>query len=209
MTDDIVLAPIPHFIPGWIQLRVRCASPGGDLINTFSCTPPLATTRYSGAQLASLAEQFRLVWDASAKPLMGGAIKLLDVVASDLGDELGQTGTASWPANTVGTSTGEQLPANVALATTLRTKYRGPKYRGRSYLGGFTEAATNGDNMTSAFLSAIATLVLNVVAFNGGVTTPVTMVVASRKHQLLTAITSYAVTSIVDTMKRRLTTHGR
>lgn len=208
-TEDVVPPPIPHFIPGWVQLRVRMSDAGGDIINTFSCSPPLSTTRYSNAQLIALAESFRVLWDTYAKPLLSTGVKLIEVTANDLYDELGESGTASWPANSTGTATGESLPANVALTGTAKTRYRGPKYRGRSYLGGFVEAATNGDNVTSAFITAAQILLAYAWTFIGPSSVPVHMVVASRKHSLLTPITAVVVTSIVDTMKRRLTGHGR
>jgi len=201
--------PVPHFIPGWIQLRVRMQSPGGDLINTFSCTPLAPGTRFTGAQLAALASEFKIAAISTLPSLVGTPIKFIDITASDLGDELGETGTYTYPAGTIGSSTGELLPANVALATTWRTKYRGPKYRGRSYWGGFTEAAFNGDVITNAFAVALTNLIFSISGFVGPGSAPVKMVVASRVHQLLTPITATALTTIADTMKRRLTSHGR
>lgn len=210
MDDDPgPITPPPHFIPGWIQLRVRLADAGGDIINTFSYSPPVPTTRYSGVQLAALAGGFAAMLLSSLQPLLGAGVKFVDVVANDLTDALGEQGTFTWPSGTVGTSTGEQLPANVALASTWRTKFRGQRYRGRSFWGGFTEAATSGDNMTSAFMVALAILISNIQNFVGPVGVPVHMIVASRIHQLITPVVQSVVTSIVDTMKKRLTTHGR
>lgn len=204
MTD-----PIPHFIPGWIQLRHRMQSPGGDIIYTFSCTPQTPGTRYTGAQLALLAQDFKNNALASLGTVTSSLVKFIDVVANDLGDALGEQGVYPYPANTFGGSTGELLPANVALASTWRTKYRGPKYRGRTYWGGFTEAAFNGDILTSAFTLAMATIIGNILVYHGPSTVPVNMVVASRKWQLLTPIVNTNLTTIADTMKRRLAGHGR
>jgi hypothetical protein len=200
---------IPHFIPGWIQLRLRMQTVGGDLIMTWSCTPTVTGTRFTAAQLRDVAAAFRDGPLLGLPALIASDTKFIDVTASDLGDALGETGTIAYATNTFGTSSGERLPANVALATTWRTKYRGPRYRGRSFWGGFTEAAFNGDVFTSAFALALSNIISQVVVFSGSSSAPVKMVVASRLHQLLTPIIGTALTTVADTMKRRLTGHGR
>ena len=205
MTVEVV----PKFIPGWIQLRHRMKGPGGDIVNCFSLRPSVSGTRYSGSQLNALASDFATAVGNYMIPTLGTAITLVDVVAQDLGDALGESGSYVYPAGTVGTSTGELLPGNCAIASTWRTRYRGAKYRGRTYWGGFTEAATNADTFTSAFVVAVFANISRYFAWRGPVGTPVFPVVASRKWQLLTDISGIALTAIMDSQRRRLTGHGR
>lgn len=207
--DDPTPTPIPHFIPGWIQVRLRLSSFSGDIINTFSYQAPAAGTRYTGSQLASIASAFGAMALSRLQPMIAMNIRFVDVTVNDLGDALGEQGTYNYPSATFGTSAGETLPLNVAISGTFRTKYRGPKYRGRTFVGGFTEAATNGDSLTNTFATAISLWLGDVLTFTGPFGVTVQAVVASRKSQLLTRMTSVVLTTIVDTMKRRLATHGR
>lgn len=57
-------------------------------------------------------------------------------------------------AATVGTSPGDALPRNVAAVVTLRTALSGKRYRGRSYIGGFTENENTASGQISAALQA-------------------------------------------------------
>lgn len=54
----------------------------------------------------------------------------------------------------VGTGTGDPLPRGVAYCVSLKTAFSGASYRGRVYLGGFTEAV---NDTGSAALAAVGT----------------------------------------------------
>lgn len=200
---------LPKFISGWIQIRHRMRGPGGDIINTFSCRPPSTTTRYTGSQLSALAVDFANTFLPLLRPLMGAGVTFVDVIVNDLYDEFGEQGSYTYPANTVGTSAGEQLPSNVAIASTYRTKYRGPAYRGRNFWGGFTEAATNGDVFVSAFVAALYGVIQQWLFYRGPGAVPVLPVVASRTKQKVNDLTAAVLTSVMDSQRRRLTGHGR
>jgi len=60
----------------------------------------------------------------------------------------------------VGTGTGDPLNPSQAHAITLRTALAGPRYRGRVYLSGFTEAA---NDTTALCTSALQTACLNFI----------------------------------------------
>jgi hypothetical protein len=55
----------------------------------------------------------------------------------------------------VGTDSAQSLPFQTAAVTTWRTALRGRSFRGRTYLGGFTEAFSDGRNPSSTLLTAI------------------------------------------------------
>lgn len=60
-------------------------------------------------------------------------------------------------ANVVGTAVGDQLPGGVALVITLRTARAGQSYRGRVYLGGFTETDNNATGGAATALGTAGT----------------------------------------------------
>jgi hypothetical protein len=59
-----------------------------------------------------------------------------------------------------GTGTGDQLPAGVALAITLRTGKAGQSFRGRTFFGGYTELANQPDGTLDP---AVATAAVNFI----------------------------------------------
>jgi len=196
------------FIVNWIQVRFRMRGAGGDIINTFNFRKTSAGVP-TGTQLASFAQAFYNAVITDWRPLVAATVQFVDVTARDMASAGGQEGTYVAPSNTFGTSSGEALPNNVALAITERSSFVGPSGRGRWFMGGFTEAATNGDVLTAAFATSIATLAGHVLGFIGdGVTTAV-LAVASRSHLTMRDVTSIVITSIMDSMRRRLTGRGR
>jgi hypothetical protein len=183
--------------------------PSGDIINCFNYAPQTGMPRWSGTQLAAIAQAFATQVLAAWQPVVSANIKFIDVVVNDLWDSLGQQGSYAYPTGTVGLGTGTQLPMNSALAGTWRTRFRGPRYRGRSFFGGFVDSTVAGDQVGNGLLLAIAALQLAVANFSGTIAAPIFPVVASRVHQLLTPVAGMVLTAIIDTMKRRLATHGR
>lgn len=62
-----------------------------------------------------------------------------------------------------GTNVGEPLPPQTALCVTLRTAQAGKSFRGRTYLGGFTEADNDVNGISSTAVSTAAIAFLNAV----------------------------------------------
>lgn len=95
------------------------------------------------------------------------------------------------------------MPSSVALVVTLRTTHRGKSYRGRVYLGPWTEA----DNGAGAPNSTVPTNVATqwtrfiTVALPGS---GVSLVVASYHLGLATDVSSVSVDGRWDTQRRRL-----
>lgn len=65
-----------------------------------------------------------------------------------------------------GTGTGDPLPKQTALCVTLRTAASGKSFRGRVYLGGFTEAANDANGAILAATTTAALAFLNAVGAN-------------------------------------------
>lgn len=105
-----------------------------------------------------------------------------------------------------GTSTANPLPAQNALVVTLRTANVGRSYRGRVYLGGFTEAATGvtGQALVATmtdcedFINGISSMAIDPSS------AVVTLAVGSRVLQTANIVTSVVVRdSVFDIQRRR------
>ena len=102
-----------------------------------------------------------------------------------------------------GSATGEQI-YNAAAVLSQHTAQRGPRGRGRSYIGPITESvtangildATVGANMLSGW-NSVHTAML-------GSTPPATPVVASYKHADAHDVTGIRIDNYVGSMRRRL-----
>lgn len=101
-----------------------------------------------------------------------------------------------------GGATGDALPSDTALCITLRTNLRGPRYRGRQYWAGGTEA-----NNTATGKVLAATLGQLVAGWGqflinlSGANVP--LVVASYKFSEATLVTSVSANDTWDRQRRR------
>lgn len=88
-----------------------------------------------------------------------------------------------------GTGTGDALPAQIAMCLTLRTALSGKSYRGRIYLGGFSETQSdvNGQIIAGATTAALAfmTAVQNAMS-----SSQITLGIASRPAEAYTIVKS-------------------
>lgn len=102
-----------------------------------------------------------------------------------------------------GTFTSELLPLNVALCVTLRTGKAGTSYRGRTYLGGWTEGGSTGGVAAANQVTAATDWVTRLQsAFS---TAGYDLAVASRKLGKSEKVTSIQTRNNVwDTQRRRI-----
>jgi len=146
----------PLQIPGGAQLRVIFTTPlGGIMVNVLGA-------RVSGALFGqALANTLdAAIKSAFASSGMGAivhpGVSLAAVGVKDL-RTASQTEFLGTGAAVPGTGTGDALPRSVAYVVTLRTNQAGPRYRGRVYLGGFTEAVNDPDATASSGVAVAAT----------------------------------------------------
>jgi|ERR1051326_1155131 hypothetical protein len=107
-----------------------------------------------------------------------------------------------------GTDSGGPLPWQTAAVVTWRTALRGKSFRGRTYLGGFTESFSDGRDVSSTLISAIEDWRDDMLSgIDGSIGS---LAVTSRQHNkeprligISTAITSGEVNPFWGTQRRR------
>lgn len=94
--------------------------------------------------------------------VVGTGVSLLNVGLRDLSQanlaEFVDSGAA-----VPGTATGDLLPPQLALVSTLRTALAGKSYRGRVYLMGYTETSSDANGQASVAARTAATTFLNAI----------------------------------------------
>lgn len=104
---------------------------------------------------------------------------------------------------TAGTATDHAMPSDTAAVVSLRNgEGRGGRYRGRVYLGGYTEAANDNDGRIAA--STIITELTDFGTFRGnlsGNSTP--LGIGSRTYGELWPVQSHTMNTIWDRQRRR------
>jgi hypothetical protein len=92
-------------------------------------------------------------------------------------------------AQVVGANPGEPLPKQTTFCVTLRTARAGQSYRGRVYLGGFTEtdSDSSGNAVTAVGTSAVSFITSIGTTFSGN---GLTLAVVSRPSERITVVTT-------------------
>jgi hypothetical protein len=177
-------------IPGGAQVRLIWTISGGGLMINVLGAVVSGTPTFGQAHANALGSAIKGAFSGGA--LIGqthtsvvlNSIGVRDLRSPNLTEFLDQGATVA------GTGTGDALPRAVALVITLRTALSGPRYRGRIYLGGFSETQNDADATASAALVAAG------VSFVGSIQTAMaanglTMGVISRPMEPYTVTTTF------------------
>jgi hypothetical protein len=163
------------------------------------------------ADLGDIADSLVNLWIQNVMPRLSNQARLVGVSVRDLSAQNGiifdYTG-APLPAS--GGTAGTPLPSSVAVVVSLRTGRAGRSFRGRLYLGGFSETQSDGN----FFFQNLPTLLANgVTAVLLGLTTGSRVPVVVSKYSegnprsvgVTTPITGVAARTVrVATQRRRL-----
>jgi len=197
-------------IAKWIQITAVWSSEGSQKVNTFSYSyNGSSSSGPTTAELSVLAADWAATCRVIFNQCQGTGANFDRVEARWLGNEPHKYGEFVPTQPNPGLQAGELDPANAALCCTVKTGFMGRKYRGRSYLGGMTENVTQGSTALSSYLLNAISLAAAVRNFTGNGTTPVNMVVASRKYGFLTDVISTVINAQLDSQRRRLIGRGR
>jgi len=197
-------------IPKWITLTWVWSSEGTQKVNVFSYSyDGSSSVGPSVSELNQLAQDFHDSKQAQMRACQGTGCNLDRVEARWLGSEPHKYGEFVPTNFEPGTQAGELDPGNAAICGTVKTGFMGRKYRGRNYIGGFTENVTQGSTALSSLIIAAGSIMLAVKNYTGTTPCPVHMVVASRKWLFLTDVISIFVNSAIDSQRRRLIGRGR
>lgn len=99
-------------------------------------------------------------WHQNVRLVQNVSVQLQSVSWVDLNSldgsvgEISSTTDTTWPAN--GTVTGQGIPANVSLLVTKQTTNRRSSRAGRMFVGGMSEASTDGSYVPTATLNTWA-----------------------------------------------------
>lgn len=189
----------PPYLPNLVEVTAVGEMPNGDdYANVFYVldTDPGAWGSARAAAIAAPFEEFFSEVDAYLAS--GWSLSFFSL------RDRSQAGGAVYevPSAAAGAASGDPLPGQIALAVTWRTAQAGRRYRGRTYLGGFSEAnSAAGGFPSSTMVTAIETSATDLIADLAGISAD--LQVLSRVGEFSTEVTSAQVDSYFDTIRRR------
>lgn len=102
-----------------------------------------------------------------------------------------------------GSGTGDYLPPQVSFAVTLRTALAGRRYRGRTYLTGFVEAASDANGVATSGTATAAVAFITAVQ-SAMATSGLTLAVVSRVLSITEPVTAIVSRDLLwETQRRR------
>jgi hypothetical protein len=143
-----------------------------------------------------LTDIFVDAWNAHLESVINDEITLTDMVVTDLRTVGGPQFTVAY--NTPGTSGTDALPWTTAALITWNTALRSRSTRGRTYLVGFVEGGSSGQNMTDTLFTHIGDFAQALVDGYGGA-----LAVLSKKNGTSEPITSFTLRKPWKRMSRR------
>jgi hypothetical protein len=170
----------------------------------------------SSVDLGNLAQGLLDYWTTNMLPFQSAQLTLERVSARDLTAANGLVIEAAAGPGTVGGSSNDFLPNNVAFCISFRTGFAGRSFRGRNYFGGLTEQEVT-DNTVNALTVANLVEAYNNMVLVGAVATGWDWVIVSRQSGgvdrpagvVTPVVTAVATDDRVDSMRTRLPGRGR
>ena len=145
--------PVNPIVPDTYEIRVHFSrSDGEEMVNTFNVDNDGSVL--DGTIAADLLAVITGAWTDNLIPLMSNSVTLDRVTITDL-DVLNGPQFIYTP-GLVGALSDNPIPNQVAAVVTWRTQLRGKSFRGRTYLGGFTEAHSVGGAPDATLFSAVS-----------------------------------------------------
>ena len=130
--------PFPLVIPGAAQVYLHWINTGKDFNNVLGAIKPagIAVTQAMANALGTSIKS--AIATSGLSTHLGGAVGLVSVGVRDISQE-GMPEYLDAGATVTGGSVAEPLPGQIAMCVSHVTDRSGAKYRGRTYLSGFTE----------------------------------------------------------------------
>lgn len=155
-------------------------------------------------------------WVASQRSVVGNYVSLerIEVIDASQQGGVGIIYTTGLPQ--AGSVTANPMPGNLTVAVKWSTGFTGKSFRGRSFHVGMNAGAFVGNQITTAFQTALQTVYTALITALAGGGTADTLVVGSKRHNnawrvtgVTTTITACSVDIDLDSQRRRLTGTGR
>lgn len=174
-------------------------------VNTYHCAK---VGGWFNTDLTSLAEAFETWYNTYQKLFLptGTCLVQIQVRVYDPSNPLALDYSISPP--NCGQVSGTVLPGSVTATQSWRTGLAGKKFRGRTYVPGFVEAAVGDDDrLNSATVLSMANAAFQLLSALAARDTP--LVIFHRATNLVTGVLTFIVENIVDNQRRRLPGRGR
>jgi len=114
----------------------------------------------------SISDLIATAFDGNISDYLSDTVSYNGITVTDLRTETGPQfdSDEGWPL--VGASSGHALPLQTCALITWGTGLRGRSYRGRTYIGGYSETYSNGAHMESAAHTGLADFADGILATN-------------------------------------------
>jgi hypothetical protein len=145
----------PLVVTNSFQIRLLQTMSGNAAVNVLHGRRPAATA-IDQTFANTLGTAIKAAYSANMAPLCGVSTGLAKVGVRDLGSP-SQTEYLDSGATALGSAVDDPLPTSLAVCVTLRTAKSGKSFRGRVYIGGFTELQNTSAAVTAATASTAAT----------------------------------------------------
>lgn len=204
--------PVNPIVPECCEVREIFAIGGNErMVNTFNFN--IGDDPFDATVAADITGAIATAYNDNIAPVLSNTVSLLAQYITDL-RELNGTQFVTGTLDT-GALSDNPLPSQTAACITWRTDTRGKSFRGRSYLGGFTEAGSSGQSPTSTVYDAVVAFASDLIT--GAQTAGWPLSIVSRYHQvvpgtpptvprvtnLITQVTSSTVDAAWKTQRRR------
>ena len=141
-------------IPITIKIVVTYEINGNEAVNVFYSKmqdgePP------EESDVQAAADSYHTAFTDEWAILAGLTNKVTDIVATDVSVEFGAERTTTGALPIEGEATGEELPAAIAAVVSHRSGNVGRSERGRTYVPGFTENASDGNTMSLGVITGL------------------------------------------------------
>lgn len=172
--------PVNPVVPTTIEVRVHFVLANAEeMINVHNVEAGATVLDATLAQ--DLADAYEATWTTNLQSHVSTSVLLDKIVVTDLRTANGPQFTITVGAE--GLDATNPLPAQIAAVVRWTTNTRGRSYRGRTYLGGFCEDDSAGQNMSVALTSDLNTFATSLpVSFSSALGD---MVIVSRYHQVV------------------------
>jgi len=159
------------------------------------------------ALLQQLAQDLEDWWNGPGRAAVHSTLALFEIVCTDISVPNGAQYTLPIIPPNPGVQGNRASPGNVTSTVSLRTAKTGRKYRGRTYVPGYSEDATNDDGtITSQQVIHLISWGANLLF--GFIRNPWYLAIASGVTQLAEPVIATVVENVCDSQRRRLPKRG-
>jgi len=165
--------PVNPVVPDTAEVRVHFGLPGNEeMVNVFNVD--VGATTLDATLATSLANTVEGCYQDHLLTTISDLVGIDRIVVTDLRVANGPQFTIS--GSFVGSNADSLLPTQTAAVVRWTTNTRGRSFRGRTFLGGFTEATSSGQSPAPAALTDFEAFAAAIIADLSALTHPLVIV---------------------------------